>query len=406
MNLRRTLGHWVIGHSVIAGVLALGVTSCGDDESGTVTTPDAGNTLAPTNTSEASSGAAETSTSTESTADGVESSTAPITTTSVSSEGSVSTLTSDTSSVSTSAPSSSSNPVLVDTSSESVGSETTVVVEPCDVPPFSVFTRSDTNASWDDNDFSSVVVDASQCPPAVFVDATWPHEEGWENADPSEANHEQTHFTLDSYGANNLVDKEITATIELVADERGSSANAGGYLVSIVSVSTFDRVTVIEPTVEPGVDAGALEPETITETGYSEAESPLEERALLRQVGDQATIRFRLPAKTEAVDSYDPARVLKINLRFYNEYEVPVVEPPSTGTDAGADAGNDAGTYVDGGLDAGHYVGLDGGNDGGIESVMVSVVNDAPPAPVYDYLTSRFAITKFEVSDVGGTPAQ
>jgi hypothetical protein len=252
----------------------------------------------------------------------------------------------------------------------------------------SVFTRSDTDAAWDDNDFSSVVVDAAQCPPAVFVDATWPHEADWQDADPSEANGEQTHFTLDSYSSGDLTNKEITATIELVDDQRGPNATAGGYIVSLVSVSSFDRIVVVEPVVDPdaaapmdaGADAGDMDaaPQTVTETGYTEAESSPDERITLRHVGDRATVRFTLPMKTEEVDSYDPARAIKVNLRFYNMFtssETDVV----TVTDAGLDASADA----------------------SIPDTM-----GEGPGQVYDYLTSRFAISKFTITDVGGTPAQ
>lgn len=383
MKLRSTLGH-----SAIACLFAFGVTSCGDDDSRTVTTPDAGNALTPTDTTDSSSGATDTGSGPATTPAATDTSVAPVTTpettddsvASTSSDGTAPSLASDATSASTSAPSS--GPIFGETSSEPVD-QTTVVVEPCGIPQFSVFSRSDTTASWDDNDFSSVAVDSSQCPPAVYVDATWPHEEGWFNDDPSEANNEQVHFTLDSYGATNLVDKEITATVELVADERGPNANAGGYLVSIVSVSTFDRVTVIEAPVEPdaGPDAAIPEPQIITETGYSEAESAPSDRILLRRVGDRATVSFRLPAKTEAVDSYDPARVLKINLRFYNVFEGQTPVEPEPVLDAGADAAVDA-------------------------SVFAPVETEGDPSLVYDYLTSRFAITKFTITDVPAAVAQ
>src|SRR5438128_5529008 len=58
----------------------------------------------------------------------------------------------------------------------------------CDMPSLAVFSRSDTDESWDDNDFSDVTIDG-MCPTVATV--TWPHEADWENKDPSEANHEQ-----------------------------------------------------------------------------------------------------------------------------------------------------------------------------------------------------------------------
>lgn len=366
MKMRTNLGRSAITLFTL-GVTALSVTACGDDDTvPPASTVDAGDL----STSSASLVSSDDQTSTGPIVIGETSSeetstaslSAPVSddSTSVSPEAGAPTSSSD--------DSTSTSPVVP--GETSAPSDTTEVVEPCGVPSLFVFTRSDTDADWDDNDFSSASVDASNCPPAVYVDVTWPHEEGWENADPSEANHEQVHFTLDSYAATNLVDKEVTATVELVADERGPDANAGGYLVSIVSVSTYDDITIIPPVIEPdaGADAAVPEPETITQTGYTEAESDPKDRILLRRVGDRATISFRVPAKTAAADSFDPARVIKTNLRFYNVYEGPVFgpEPGDTFGDAGA---------------------------------LETEVN-GDPSLVYDYLTSRFAISKFTITDV------
>lgn len=414
MKLRPVLRSSTLACSFALGVTALFVTACGDDEPNIVTTVDAGNPLTPTGTSESSG----TFTDTQSTGGGATSAeiSAPVTADSTSTDGSNAGTSADESTLSVATESTAATasvtgetssapiaPTSDETSSAPVVVDTTEVIEPCNAPSFSVFTRSDSEASWDDNDFSSVVVDGSQCPPAVYVDATWPHEADWANGDPSEANHEQVHFTLDSYGASNLVDKEITATVELVADERGPNANAGGYLVSIVSVSTFDRITVLPGVVEPdaGPDASPPEPQTLTETGYTEAESPLRDRILLRRAGDRATISFRLPAKTEAVDSYDPERVLKINLRFYNVYDgvapAPVEPEP---------------------LDAGAYTALDAAvsladasvsttsTETAVEAFVPTPTVEGDPSLVYEYVSSRFAITKFTVSDVAGTVAQ
>lgn len=360
--------------SVIAGLFTLGVTACGDDDNnGPVTTPDAGDVSTFTDTSAASSsGAGSVLTSDDLSTTG---------------QATVSLPTSDTSDTEwlnstlpglTTETGDSSTSVADTTSSSTSDVSTTEIIPPvetCEVPRFSVFTRSDTEASWDDNDFSSVTVDSSQCP--VLVDVTWPHEEGWENADPAEANHEQVHFTLDGYGPSNLVGKEISATVELVSDVRGPDANAGGYLVSIVSVSTYDDVTVIEPEIvaDAGADAAIPEPQTSTQTGYTEAETPLKDRILLRRSGDRATVSLRLPAKTEEVDSYDPERVLKINLRIYNVYEGP--EPVSEET-----------------------------LDGGVDASLTLPLGDGDPSLVYDYVTSRFAISKYVITDVVGASVQ
>lgn len=272
----------------------------------------------------------------------------------------------------------------------------------CEIPSLSVFSRSDTDAAWDDNDFSDVIVDASACPP-VFVNVTWPHEEGWQNADPSDANHEQVHFTLDSYSGGDLTNKEVAATIELLEDQQGPTAKGGGYIVSLVSVSTYDQVVVVEPTVVPDaglVDAGLADaglvvdagdaapppPVTITQTGYTEAESAPEDRITLRHAGDRATVRFVLPNKTAASDSFDPARAIKVNLRVYNIFTGgdTTVSVPVDGT--AGDAG-----VVDGTVDA--------------SVADAAIVAPTEPSPGYDYLTSRFGISKFTITDVGAAPA-
>ncbi len=387
MKLRSTLGH-----PAIVCAFLLGAASCGDDDSGPVApSADAGSTVTLSATSESSSTSTTTNPTTTTSSPITTTSNPTATTTSPSSttEASVQSTSesatsepvgSEVSSASTAEPVESTNPTDDGLSGETSGGDTTEVIQPCNVPVFSVFTRSDTEESWDDNDFSSVVMDSTGCPPAVYVTATWPHEEGWANADPSEANREQTYFTLDSYGASNLVDKEIIATVELVEDERGPSANAGAYLVSVVSVSTYDDVVVLDPVPQPdaGPDAGEPVPQTVTQTGYKEAESAPNDRILLRHVGDRATVRFRVPMKTEEVDSYDPTRVLKVNLRFYNVFdgEAPApLEPVDAGVDASVDA-------------------------------SLAPTDEGDPSLVYDYLTSKFAITRFTISDVGGLPQQ
>src|SRR5690606_29750823 len=73
--------------------------------------------------------------------------------------------------------------------------------------------------------------------------------------------------------------------------------------------------------VEGGLDAGSPpveEPMIVLETGYAETETLPEDRIVLRHVGDRATVTLPLPDNTEAIDSYDPARVIKINIRIYN----------------------------------------------------------------------------------------
>jgi len=322
----------------------------------------------------------------------------------------------------------------------------------CDLPAFEVFARSDTDQEWDDNDFSDVVLSGT-CP--VLVDAVWPHEEGWENADPAEANHESTHFTIDSYYSGDLTGKRLNLTIELTADERGPNATAGSYIVSIVSVSTYDRVVVVDDGGDdddaasaggaggdapmggaPGDngDAGAggvgvigaggagegvggaggagedEGPMTVTETGYTEAESPEEDRAILRYVGDRATVRLTLPDKTAEVDSFDPARVIKINFRVRSAYanvsDDPGEDEGMMGAGGAGDMPEGSGGASDGG--AGGAVGAGGAagageGDGTPDAGGVDGMDGDPPEPtpmyVYDYLTSQFAVTNFTVTD-------
>jgi hypothetical protein len=270
-----------------------------------------------------------------------------------------------------------------------------------------VFPRSDTDQSWDDNDFSDVTLE-SYCP--TLVNVTWPHETGWENADPAESNHEATRFTLDSYIAiGDLTGKQINVTIELTADTRGPNATAGGYLVSLVSVSTYDRVV---SSGSGGSGASGGTGEVATETGYAEAESP---GMPLTHVGDSIGFGFELPSKTSEPDSYDPARVIKVNVRVYSVFsntaalvaEQPIVAFDEENGEGGA-AGESGGTGASGGTSG---AGAGGGNAGesgadgsggtagtGAEG-GTSGTGGQPPVPVYDYLTSQFAISRFTVTD-------
>lgn len=371
MKLRSSLGY-----PLLAFAFGVGSTSCGDSGTSTPVSTDTSSSSTQT-TSTAPSTTASTTASTSTTPDTNPTTPATEATDTAGSDDSAS------------------------TSSGGAASETTEPPPVCEIPGFAVFTRSDTVAEWDDNDFSSVIVDAANCPPAVYVDVTWPHEADWLNGDPSEANREQVHFTLDS-GGGDLTNKEVTATVELADDQRGPNATLGGYLVSVVSVSTFDRITIVEPVVVPDAgepaDAGDVDaaPQTITETGYTEAESPVEDRVLLRHVGDRATIRFKFPAKTEAADSYDPARAIKVNLRFYNQFTETTTEVPVVAQDGGVDAAV---------LASSEEVSAVLGDAGANPFLDASVTDPVELGPTpYDYLTSRFAITKFTVTDVGAAP--
>lgn len=305
----------------------------------------------------------------------------------------------------------------------------------CDVPSLEVFNRSDTAQSWDDNDFSDVVFNTDVTCPKQFT-VTWPHESGWEHADPAESNHEVTHFTIDSYSSMDLTNKKLSLTIELTADQRDALATAGSYNVSLVSVSTYDRVASSGGA--GGMDAAgsgtggasggasgggdstggtsAGGAAVATETGYAEAELAATERATLRYVGDRATVEFKLPNKTSAVDSYDPMRVIKINLRIYNAF--------SDGQTAGmggaggmSSVGGAGGSNSVGGSDSvggssgsggtpetagvgGSSAGASAGSGGAPPGASGSGgAGGGAPAPVYGYLTSTFAISNFSIKD-------
>jgi hypothetical protein len=325
----------------------------------------------------------------------------------------------------------------------------------CDIPTLAVFTRSDTDQSWDDNDFSDVMLTPQPACP-VLVDVIWPHEAGWENADPSESNRESTHFTIDSSTSVDLTNKKLSLTIELAADERGPNAKAGAYNVSLVSVSTFDRVVMTggagaaaggasgsgggsggggvsgsggasggaggtsgsggasggasgSSGDSSGGTAGAA---VTTETGYTETETPLAERATLRFVNDRATVNLTLPNKTAEVGSYDPTRVIKINIRVYSVYSDGQTGMGGAGGTAGvggtAAVGGSSGSGgtagVAGKAGAGGTAGIDGlGGLGGAASgsggASGGAAGGATVAPTYDYKTSKFAITNFVIKD-------
>jgi hypothetical protein len=226
----------------------------------------------------------------------------------------------------------------------------------CEIASLNVFTRSDTDQSWDDNDFSDVIVNAG-CP--VTADVTWPHEAGWQNADPSEANQEAVHFTLDSYYSADLTGKQLNLTIELSEDEQGPGGQVGAYVVSLVSVATWDRV----------VSTGTAGAAPVTETAYAEAVSAPSDERILYRPGDRTNVTFALPAKSSTVGSYDPTRPIKINVRIRTLF-LGSDEPDGAGG-----AGGEGGGAGEGGEGSG-------------------------PKPAHDYRTSQFTISRFTVTDV------
>lgn len=332
----------------------------------------------------------------------------------------------------------------------------------CDIPSLEVFQRSDTDQSWDDQDFSDVVL-TTGCP--TTVDVTWPHEpEAW-LPDKVDANFEPARFTLDSYYSNDLTGKQINVDLELTKDMRGPKATAGGYVAYLVSVSSYERIVVVEPppTAGTGGDsgtggsggssgegaagsggasgsdsgnggasglgggatetsgsggetagAGGTAPTTVTETGYQEAIA--EGRVTFTRVGEKATLSFALPNKTDAIDSYDPARVIKINIRIESLYNPPTPAEGTAGAGGMGGLGGE-GVALGGTAGLGGDAGLGGssgsGGSAGAEAVSGSggvsgdtgtggTAGAAGPAPVtgpYDYLTSQFTITNFTVTD-------
>ena len=338
-----------------------------------------------------------------------------------------------------------------------------------DVPSLVVFTRSDTDATWDDNDFDAVTL-SGMCP--TLVNVTWPHETGWQNADPAEANHESTHFTLDSGTSADLTGKKLELTIELTGDTRGPTATAGSYIVSLVSVSTWDQVvggdmggaggmsggggastagasgsagsggtagsaagtggaaagtggaaagsagtsgasTAGASTAGGGTGgasggggdatAGAA---PLTQTAYTEAESPVAQRVTFRAIGDKATVSFPLPAKSTVVGSYDPTRVIKINVRIYSAFSDGTAGAGGAGGGGGAagaaGSSGSAGTVASAGT-SGSSAGAGGSSAGaagsGTAGSSAGAGGTSTTAPVYDYLTSQFTISKFVIVD-------
>src|SRR5690349_14637164 len=73
----------------------------------------------------------------------------------------------------------------------------------------SVTPRDDSNP-WGVNDFDDATIEYAECGAAI-VTAILPHEVGWEDADPSESNSEQTHFEVQGvyYPLGDLTDKML-----------------------------------------------------------------------------------------------------------------------------------------------------------------------------------------------------
>lgn len=158
----------------------------------------------------------------------------------------------------------------------------------CEPMALQVLTRDDTN-SWGVNDFDDVDL-VLDCP--TTITATWPHEAGWEDADPSEANSEAVKFQLihpySSY--EDLTGKTIHAELTLVDDGRGPTAENGGYTVYL-AVSDSDW--------------------TEAATSWS-----AEYTGQFYGAGEHIAIDFAIPA---ADSTFDPAQVRQLTIRVENK---------------------------------------------------------------------------------------
>ncbi len=111
----------------------------------------------------------------------------------------------------------------------------------------SVTPRDDSNP-WGVNDFDDATIEYAECGAAI-VTAILPHEVGWEDADPSESNSEQTHFEVQGvyYPLGDLTDKMLNLTIKLLDDGRSSSAENGGFNVYLGAIDGDDYTEASTP---------------------------------------------------------------------------------------------------------------------------------------------------------------
>jgi hypothetical protein len=164
---------------------------------------------------------------------------------------------------------------------------------PCvsELPTMQVQTRSDTAADWDDDDFSDVTI-TLECPVAL-VSADWPHEAGYEDDDPGEANFESTKFNLEVINNSNFdyTGKQLNVNIRLVDDGRGPSAENGGYdiYVGLTDFSDFTEVA----------------------TAYGE------DWGEVLDANDVAHVTFVVP---DDVAEFDPTNVYKAFIRVHSKF--------------------------------------------------------------------------------------
>ena len=152
-------------------------------------------------------------------------------------------------------------------------------------PTLEVDARDDDNP-WGVNDFDDVLFDDG-CG-TVEVEATWPHEAGYADADPSEANQEQVHFTASTPYTDDLTGKQINLTVTLLDDGRGPNATNGGYNVYF----------------------GAQD------SDFSEKASAWQDGELYG-AGSTVTISYVIP---DAGGGWDPADVIRLIVRVESKY--------------------------------------------------------------------------------------
>jgi hypothetical protein len=233
----------------------------------------------------------------------------------------------------------------------------------CSIVNFQIQERSDTDAEWDDNDFETATMTGT-CP--MIVDVTWPHEAGYEDADPPDANlEENVRITFDAYPALDLTGKQINLTVTLTGEMIGPLATSptGSYIIQLMSTSTYETPIGGSGGAGSGGDTGSGGASSggassggassggassggassggdtgsggdvgsggaATETHYVDALAPEAEWGTLATIGTPVTMSFVLPAAGTPTQ-YDPAAALKIGFRILPNW-TDIGAPPPT----------------------------------------------------------------------------
>ncbi len=191
------------------------------------------------------------------------------------------------------------------------GGETVSCDETGDFPAFTVAPRSDTSADWDDNDFDDVTITEDECGFAT-VAAEWPHESGWENDDPGEANMEATKFTLEFPYTADLTGKRLNLELIMTDDGRGTSATNGGVDVYL-GAQDSDYTEISTP-----YDSG-----NVNMPGYS---------GETYNSGDTISLSLDMPSAVQGdFDPADPIKlIVRINNKFWGDGSDPVFDYETT----------------------------------------------------------------------------